>query len=103
MDSINTNGDIRELDVLAGAQVSIKSDVVIKDNDTNDGSHGNTSMLVVDDMTMMLQGFGLSLKPAKRIIDTKRGGDTNLKLIDIQDSGDLVQLIRSKSNGRTSK
>jgi hypothetical protein len=87
---------------LAGAQVSIESDVVVVDDDSNDGSHGNTSVLALDGTTT-LEGLGFSLEPSKRIIDTKRGGDTDLELIDIQGSGGLSLLGRGESGGGTSE
>ena len=101
-DSVNSSWDIGELEVLAGAQVSIESDVVVVDDDTNNGSHGNTSVLALNGTTT-LEGFGLRLEPSKRIVDTKGSGDTNLKLIDVQGSGGLSLLGRGESGGRSGK
>ena len=101
-DSINTNWDIGELEFLAGAQVSIENDVVVVDDASNDGSHANTSMFALDSTTTF-EGFGFGLEPAKRIVDTKGVGDTDLELIDVQGGGGLSLLDRGESSGGTSK
>jgi hypothetical protein len=49
--------------------------VVIVDDDTDNGSHGNTSVLALDS-SATLEGLGLGLDPAKGIIDTKRLSDS---------------------------
>ena len=82
-DSVNTGGDIGELEVLAGAQVSIEGDVVVVDDASNDGSHGNTSVLALDGTTT-LEGFRLVIQPSERIVDTEGGGGTELELVDVQ-------------------
>ena len=74
-DSADSGRDIGELQVVTGGKVSIKDNVVVVDNGTDDSSHGNTSVLAFDSPTTF-EGFGLGLEPSKRIIDTKRLSDT---------------------------
>jgi hypothetical protein len=101
-DTISSSGDIRELQVLAGGQVSIESDMVVVDNASNDGSHGDTSVLALDGTTTF-EGLGLSVEPSKGIVDTKGGSLTDLKLVDIQGDGGLSLLGRGEGGGGTSK
>jgi hypothetical protein len=87
-DSVNTSGDIRKLQVVGGGDVSIEDNVVVVDDATNNGSHGNTSMLALDSTTAF-EGLWFSHHPAKRIEDTKGLGSTKLELIDVQSCGGL--------------
>jgi hypothetical protein len=97
-DSINTSGDIGELQVLRRRKVSIEGDVVVVDNDTDNSSHGNTSVLALDS-SATLERLGFSFEPSKGVIDSKRGGDTDLKFIDVQGGGCLSLLGRGESGG----
>ena len=74
-DSGDSSRDIRELQVVRRGNVSVEDDVVVVDNGTDNGSHGNTSVLALDSPTTF-EGLGLGLEPSKRIIDTKRLSDT---------------------------
>ena len=98
----STGGDIRELQVVGWGKVSIEDDVVVVGDDTNNGSHGDTSVLALDGTTAF-EGLGLSIEPSKRIKDTKRGGGADLELIDIQSGGSLSLLGRGESVGGTSE
>jgi len=82
-DSVNSGGNIRELEVVGRAQVSIEDDVVVVDDGSNNGSHGNTSVLALDGTTT-LERLGLVIQPSERIINTERGGGTELELVDVQ-------------------
>jgi hypothetical protein len=72
------------------------------DNNTDNGSHGNTSVLAFDG-SATFERFWFSLEPSERIVDTKGGSDTDLELIHIQGSGSLSLLGRGEGGGRTSK
>ena len=71
----HTGRDIRELQVRGWGKVSIEDNVVVVDDATNDGSHSNTSVLALNGTTTF-EGLRLSLEPSKRIVDSKRLGDT---------------------------
>ena len=79
-DSINTGGDIGEFKVGRGGKVSVEDDVVVVDNSSHNGSHGNTSVLALDGTTTF-EGLRLSVQPSERIVDSKRGGGSKLKLV----------------------
>ncbi len=87
-DSINSGGNVGELQVVGRRDVSVENNVVVVDDASDDGSHGNTSVLALDS-SATFESLGLGLDPTKRIKDTKRLGGTDLKLIDIQRSGGL--------------
>jgi len=98
--SVNSSGKIRKLKVLRGRQVSIESDVVVVDNASDNGHHGNTSVLALDSATT-LERFWLVVQPSERIKDTKWGSSSELKLVDhIQGGGSLAGLDRDESGGR---
>ena len=78
-DSVNSGGNIRELKVSRRAEVSIEYNVVVVNNGSNNGSHGNTSVLALNSTTT-LEGLRLSLEPSKRIVNTKRLSNSKLKL-----------------------
>ena len=101
-DTGHTSGDIRELQVIGGGKVSIENNVVVVDDDTNDGSHSNTSVLALNGTTTF-EGLGLSLQPAKRIINSKRLGDTKLKLGNSKGAGGLGLLGRGEGGGGSGK
>lgn len=95
-------GTSENLRFCGGGKVSIESDMVIVDNHTYNSSHGNTSVLAFDS-SATLEGLGLSFEPIKRIINTKRGGDTDLEFIYVQGSGGRSLLGRGEGSGGTSK
>ena len=94
-DSISTKRNVGELQVVGGGQVAIENNVVVVNDDTNNGSHGNTSVLALNS-SATFEGLGLGLDPSKRIENTKGLGGTDLKLIDIQGSRRLI----TKTNGK---
>ena len=55
--------------------------MVVVDDGSNNGSHGNTSVLALDGTTT-LEGLRLSLEPSERIVDSEGLGDTELELAD---------------------
>ena len=96
-DSVNSGGDIGEFEVLRRGKVSIENNVVVVDDDTDNGSHGNTSVLSLDSPTTF-EGLRLGFQPSKRIVNSKRSGNTDLELIDVQCGGGLCLLGRGKSS-----
>jgi hypothetical protein len=82
-ESVNSSGDVGELQVVGRRDVSIEGDVVVVDDASNNGHHGNTSMLTFDSTTAF-ERLGLSLHPSKRIENTKRLSASKLELIDLQ-------------------
>ena len=74
-DSSHSGGDIGELEVVRGGKVSVEDDVVVVDNGSNNGSHGNTSVLALDG-SATFEGLRLGLEPSKRIVDSKGLSDT---------------------------
>ena len=52
------------------------------------GNHANTSVLALDGTTAF-EVLWFSVQPSKRIVDTKRFGDTKLKFVDVEGGGDL--------------
>jgi len=101
-DTIGTKRDVRELQVVRGGQVSIEDNVVVVDDDTDNGSHGNTSVLALN-RSAALKGLGLGLQPAQRIVHTKGLGDTKLELTDLEGRGGLGSLGRGESGGGSGK
>jgi hypothetical protein len=99
-DTIGTGGDIRELQVVGWGKVSIEDDVVVVGDDTNNGSHGDTSVLALDGTTAF-EGLGLGLEPSKRIVETKGLGDTKFELTDLKGRGSLGGLGRGEGGGRS--
>ena len=100
-DSVNTGGDIRELQVGRGRKVAIEDDVVVVDDGSNNGSHSNTSVLALNSTTT-LEGLRLSLEPSKRIEDSKGLSDTELELTDGKSRGGLFQVpTKSTANEET--
>ena len=79
-DSINTSGDIGELQVLGFGEVSIEGDVVVVNDGSNNGHHGNTAMLSLNGTTAF-EGLWFAVKPSKRIEYSKRSSGTELKLV----------------------
>ena len=68
-DSVNSGGDIGEFEVLRRGKVPIENNVVVVDDDTDDGSHANTSVLSLNSTTTF-EGLGLGLEPSKRIVNS---------------------------------
>jgi hypothetical protein len=98
-DAVNTGGDIGELEVGGLGKVAIEDDVVVVDDGTNDGSHGNAAVLALDGTTT-LEGLGLSLEPAEGIVDAEGLGDTELELRDGEVGGDTAGLGGGEGGGR---
>ena len=96
-DSVNTGRDVGEFEVLGRGKVSIEDNVVVVDDDTNDGSHANASVLTFDSTTTF-EGLRLGLEPSKRIVDSQRSGNTDLELVDVQGGGGLSLLGRGKGS-----
>ena len=69
-DSINTSWDVGELKVVGWGKVSIEYDVVVVNDGSNNGHHGNTAVLALYG-TAALEGLRLGFKPAKRVEYTK--------------------------------
>mmetsp|Transcript_3363 Transcript_3363/g.6292 ORF Transcript_3363/g.6292 Transcript_3363/m.6292 type:complete len:241 (-) Transcript_3363:19-741(-) len=101
-DSVNSGGDIGELEVVGGGEVSIENNVVIVDNGSYNSSHSNTSVLTLNSTTA-LEVLGLSVKPSKRIVDSERSGGSNLQFVNVEGGGDLGGGSRSKSGCRCAK
>ena len=97
-DSVSSGGDVGELQVVGGGKVSIEDNVVVVDDGTDNGHHGNTSVLALNSTTT-LEGFGLSLEPSKRIVNSKGLSDSKLELADSKRSGGLGGLGRGESGG----
>mmetsp|Transcript_9496 Transcript_9496/g.21793 ORF Transcript_9496/g.21793 Transcript_9496/m.21793 type:complete len:262 (-) Transcript_9496:48-833(-) len=100
---VNTGGDVGELEVGGWRKVSIKDNVVVVDDVSNNGSHGNTSVLTFDSTTA-LELLRLGVEPSERIVHSERFGHTQLEFIDHgKASGSLAFLLsggksRSGSN-----
>ena len=75
--SVDASGDVGELQVVGGRDVSIKNNVVVVNNGADDSSHCNTAVLALDSATA-LEGLGLRVEPSKGIENTKRLGNTKL-------------------------
>ena len=79
--TVDASGDVGELKVVGGGDVSIENNVVVVDNGADDSSHCNTAVLALD-RTTALEGLGLRVKPSKRIKNTKRLSYTKLLSMD---------------------
>ena len=79
-DSVNSSGDITELEVGGWGKVSVEGDVVVVYDGSNYGSHGNTSVLALNSTTTF-EVLGFSVEPSKRVINSKRGSGSKLKLV----------------------
>ena len=101
-DAVNTGGDVGELEVSRLGKVAIEDKVVVVDDGTDDGSHGNAAVLALNGTTT-LEGLGLSLEPAEGIVNAERLGDTKLELRDGEVGSDPAGLGRDKRGGRSSK
>ena len=66
----------------------VEDNVVVVDDGSNNGSHGNTSVLSLNSPTTF-EGLGLSVDPSKRIEDSEGLGGSNFELIDLQGGGGL--------------
>lgn len=101
-DAVNTGGDVGELEVTRLGKVAIEDNVVVVDDGTDDGSHGNAAVLALNGTTT-LEGLGLSLEPAEGIVNAEGLGDTKLELRDGEVGSDPAGLGRGKRGGRSSK
>ena len=75
--TVDTSGDVGELKVVGGGDVSIENNVVVVDNGADDSSHCNTAVLALDSTTA-LEGLRLGVKPSEGIKNAK--GLSNTKL-----------------------
>ena len=98
-DAVNSGGDVGELEVSRLGKVAIEDNVVVVDDGTDDGSHGNAAVLALDGTTT-LEGLGLGLEPAEGIVDAEGLGDTELELRDGEVGGDTAGLGGGKGGGR---
>ena len=80
--------DVGELKVGGLGDVSVENDSVSVDDLSDAGNHANTSVLALDGTTAF-EVLWFSVQPSKRIVDTKRFGDTKLKFVDVEGGGDL--------------
>ena len=100
--SSHSGGDVRELQVVGRRKVSIEDDVVVVDDHTSDGSHGNTSVLALN-RSAALEGLRFRFEPSKGVENTKGLGDTKLELTDLEGRGGLGSLGRGESGGGSGK
>ena len=98
-DAVDAGGDVGELEVGGLGKVTIEDNVVVVNNGTDDGSHGNAAVLALDGTTT-LEGLGLSLEPAEGIVDAEGLGDTELELRDGEVGGDTSGLGGGEGGGR---
>mmetsp|Transcript_3364 Transcript_3364/g.6295 ORF Transcript_3364/g.6295 Transcript_3364/m.6295 type:complete len:218 (-) Transcript_3364:42-695(-) len=98
-DSVNSGGDIGELEVVGGGEVSIENNVVIVDNGSYNSSHSNTSVLTLNSTTA-LEGLRLRLEPSKRIVNSKGLSNSKLDLGNLEGGGSLGGRSGSKSSSR---
>ena len=98
-DAVDAGGDVGELEVGGLGKVTIEDNVVVVDNGTDDGSHGNAAVLALDGTTT-LEGLGLGLEPAEGIVDAEGLGDTELELRDGEVGGDTSGLGGGEGGGR---
>ena len=96
--TVDASGDVGELKVVGGGDVSIENNVVVVDNGADDSSHCNTAVLALD-RTAALEGLGLRVKPSKRIKNTKRLSYTKLLSMD-RVHGDTFPEQESRANER---
>jgi len=99
--SINTGGDIRELKVVGWGDVSVVDNVVVVDDGSNNGSHGNTSVLALNGTTT-LEGLRLGLHPSERIENTKGLSGSKLELTDLK-AGRSLNNRKRERNRETSR
>mmetsp|Transcript_3299 Transcript_3299/g.4622 ORF Transcript_3299/g.4622 Transcript_3299/m.4622 type:complete len:215 (+) Transcript_3299:470-1114(+) len=81
--SINSCGDIREFKVVGWGDVSVENNVVVVDNCSNNGSHGNATVFTLNGTTA-LERLRLSCHPSERIKDSKGFSCTKFKFTDSQ-------------------
>mmetsp|Transcript_78 Transcript_78/g.175 ORF Transcript_78/g.175 Transcript_78/m.175 type:complete len:213 (-) Transcript_78:77-715(-) len=105
-DPVHTGGHVGELDVLGLGEVSIKDNVVVVNNVSNDGSHANTSVLALHGTTTF-EGLWGGVEPPERIKHTQRRSGSKLQLVHHVHSrrGRLGGLLGggSKGTGRCGK
>ncbi len=94
--SVNSGGDIRELKVVGGRDVSIEYNVVVVYNASYNGGHSNTSVLTLNGTTT-LESLRLSIEPSKRIVNSKGLGGSKLDLTNLKRGGGLYLLHINKA------
>ena len=100
-DSVNSGGDVTELKVGRRGKVSVEGDVVVVYDGSNYGSHGNTSVLALNSTTTF-EVLGFSVEPSKRVIHSKRGGGSKLKLVNhAEGTGGLASGGRGEGGSRS--
>jgi len=99
-DSVSSGWDVGELEAGGWGKVSVEDDVVVVDDASDNGSHGNTSVLALDGTTA-LEGLWLGLQPSKWVVDTEWLGDTKLELADLEGRGGLGRLGWGEGGGGT--
>ena len=86
--SVNSGGDVRELKVVTGGNVSVENNVVVVDDGSYDGSHGNTSVLTLNSTTT-LESLRLGIEPSKRIENSEGLGSSKLDLTNLEGGSSL--------------
>mmetsp|Transcript_21347 Transcript_21347/g.59345 ORF Transcript_21347/g.59345 Transcript_21347/m.59345 type:complete len:228 (-) Transcript_21347:59-742(-) len=99
-ESSDTAVDVGELDVVGWGKVSIEGPLVVVDESSEHGHHGDASVLALDGTTA-LEGLWLSLQPSKWIEDTEWLSDTKLELADLEGRGGLGRLGWGECGGGT--
>jgi hypothetical protein len=89
--SVNSGGNIRELKVVGGGDVSIENDVVVVDNGSYNSSHSNTSVLTLNSTTT-LESLRLGIEPSERIVDSEGLGCSKLDLTNLKRGGGLLDI-----------
>ena len=69
-EAADSGGDVRELEVVGRRNVSVKDNVVVVDDRSEGGNHGNAAVLALDGPAA-LEGLGLAVKPSERVVDAK--------------------------------
>ena len=96
--AVNAGRDVGELEVERLGNVSIEDNVVVVEDDADDGSHSNAAMLTLNGAAA-LEGLGLSVEPSEGIVDAEGLGDTELELRDGEVGGDTAVLGGGEGGG----
>jgi hypothetical protein len=91
-DSVNSSGDIRELEVVGGRDVSVEDDVVVVNDGSYDSCHSNTSVLALDS-TAALEGLWFGLEPSERIENSERLGSSEFDFTDLKGGSGLFMFL----------
>ena len=100
--AVNAGRDVGELEVERLGNVSIEDNVVVVEDDADDGSHSNAAMLTLNGAAA-LEGLGLSVEPSEGIVDAEGLGDTELELRDSEVGRNTAGLGGGKGGGRAGK